>query len=150
MVMGMTLNVYAASYIKINKDNLKVGDTFEVEVSFSQIAAWNVHLNATGPVENCLINEADVTEDTLDTDKKFTASCKATGTGTIELKLSGDVTQDSTGKTTTLSDSLSIKVGSGEREPIDTGVEIPIIVISGLLIGGFLTFKFTKKKNAFN
>lgn len=97
-IFALNKNVYAASGNLItSKTSVYVGDTFTVSVNVSQAAAWNIHVKATGPVSGCIINQADATADALDTNKTFTATCKATSTGTISLLLTGDVTSATNG-----------------------------------------------------
>lgn len=97
-IFALNKNVYAASGNLItSKTSVYVGDTFTVSVNVSQAAAWNIHVKSTGPVSGCIINQADATADALDTNKTFTATCKATSTGTISLLLTGDVTSATNG-----------------------------------------------------
>jgi hypothetical protein len=104
-------NSFAASgNIYVSKSSVYVGDTFSVSVSITSSAAWNIHVTASGPVSGCTINAADATADAKDTNKTFTSSCKATGTGTITLSLSGDVTSASNGNAVYLSGSRTVTV----------------------------------------
>lgn len=97
-IFALNKNVYAASgNLTTSKTSVYVGDTFTVSVNVSQAAAWNIHVKATGPVSGCFINQADATADALDTNKTFSATCKATSTGTISLLLTGDVTSATNG-----------------------------------------------------
>jgi len=80
-----------------------------VSVSISGAAAWNVHVNPSGPVEGCVINQADATPDANNANKSFSASCKASNTGTISLTLTGDITS-AAGENVNLSGSRTVTV----------------------------------------
>ena len=94
----------------VSSENINVGNQFTVTVKINSAAAWNIHVTSTGPVENCVINQADSTSDALDTDKIFKAECKATNTGTINIFLSGDITSASDGIPIILSQNKTINV----------------------------------------
>ena len=105
------INVYAVSgSLSVSSSNVYAGDSFTVSVNINSAAAWNVHVSASGPVNNCEINEADVTEDAEDTSKTFSTICTATGEGTIVITLSGDVTSASDGVANPISNSKNITV----------------------------------------
>ena len=111
---------YAASgSLSVSSGSVNVGDSFTASVNVSGAAAWVVKVNATGPVTNCSINQADATADANDTNKTFTANCVATGEGTITLTLSGDVTSASDGNAVPISGSRSVTVTKKE-EPTPT------------------------------
>ena len=99
LLIGLFLintKVYAASAsLSVSTSNVKVGESFTITVNASSVAAWNIHVNASGPVSNCSINQADATSDALDTNKTFSTTCSAMGEGTISISLSGDVTSAS-------------------------------------------------------
>jgi len=105
------LNVLAASgSLSVSSGSVYVGDSFTVTVNVKSSAAWNVHVTSSGPVRGCSINQADATADALDTNKTFTTTCKATGEGTIIIRLSGDVTSASNGNAVNISGSKSVTV----------------------------------------
>ena len=113
LLIGLFLintKVYAASAsLSVSTSNVKVGESFTITVNASSVAAWNIHVNASGPVSNCSINQADATSDALDTNKSFSTTCSAMGEGTISISLSGDVTSASDpDNAVTISDSTSI------------------------------------------
>ena len=85
------LPVHAAASLGVNTSSVTVGGSFTVSVNVFA-AAWNVHVSASGPVSGCSINQADTSADAMNTSKTFTANCTATGAGTINISLSGDVT----------------------------------------------------------
>lgn len=104
-------NVMAASgSLQLSTNSVYVGGTFTVSVNISATAAWNIHVSASGPVSGCTISQADATSDALDTNKTFSAVCTATGTGTINISLSGDVTSAADGNAVELSDTKSVTV----------------------------------------
>ena len=97
----------------------------------------------------CEINEADVSEDAMNTDIKFTATCKATDEGTVQLRLSGD---------TTTEDSVNTEQTGAETITIQKRVGVPdtkmnsttFYVLGGVtiaLIGLGVVFLTLKKKN---
>ena len=104
-------NAFAASgSLSVSSGNVYVGDSFTATVNVSGAAAWNVHMTSSGPVSGCAINQADATADAADTNKSFSATCKATGTGTITLKLTGDVTSAADGNAVNVSGSKTVTV----------------------------------------
>ena len=110
-IFAFILNANAASgYLTTSSTNVYVGDTFTVSVNVSQAAAWNIHVKSTGPVSGCDINQADATADALDTNKTFSATCKATSTGTISLLLTGDVTSATNGIAVNVSGNRTVTV----------------------------------------
>lgn len=110
-IFAFILNANAASgYLTTSSTNVYVGDTFTVSVNVSQAAAWNIHVKSTGPVSGCVINQADATADALDTNKTFSATCKATSTGTISLLLTGDVTSATNGIAVNVSGNRTVTV----------------------------------------
>ena len=126
------LNVYAAASGKllVSSSSVYVDDTFTVTVNINSAASWNVHVSSIGPVSNCVINQANVTDDALDTNKTFTTTCKATGTGTITITLSGDVTSASDGEAVIVSSSKNVVVSS-RPEPIPEINDNPVDNRSG-------------------
>ena len=110
-MFAFNTNVYAASSsISVSSGNVYVGDSFTVSLYVNSSAAWNVHVIASGPVSGCTIHKADASDDALDTNRSFSASCTATGEGTIVIRLSGDVTSASDGNAVPVSGSRSVSV----------------------------------------
>ena len=101
--------VSAAASISTSTSQVYSGSSFSVNASVSGVAAWNVHVSASGPVSGCSINAADSTDDAMDTSKSFSATCTATGTGTITINLSGDTTT-AAGQNTPISGSRTVQV----------------------------------------
>ena len=91
-VFAFTTNVYAAGANISTNSTVYVGDNFTVTANVTAAAAWNIHVNSTGPVSGCSILEADATGNALNANKSFSVTCKATAIGTITITLSGDVT----------------------------------------------------------
>ena len=110
----------ASASLSVNKGSVYVDETFTVTVYVSSAAAWNVNVNASGPVGKCSIKNANVTDDAMDTNKTFQTTCTATGAGTITLSLSGDVTSASNGVAVGISGSKSITV-SNKPDPTPSG-----------------------------
>lgn len=114
-------DVFAASgNLGVSSPNVYVGDSFQVTVNVNGAAAWNVHVSASGPVTGCVINQADATADAMDTNKTFSATCTAAGTGTITINLSGDVTSASDGNAVNISSSRTVNVTSKPVTPNPT------------------------------
>ncbi len=80
--------------IKTSKDNIKKGETVTVTVTLTDTAAWNINIVGSG-ASSCSKREADVTSDASSTTKKISLSCKATSEGTINIKVTGDITSES-------------------------------------------------------
>lgn len=110
-MFAFNTSVYAASSsISVSSGNVYVGDSFTVSLYVTSSAAWNVHVTASGPVSGCTIHQADASADALDTNRSFSATCTATGEGTIVIRLSGDVTSASDGNAVSVSGSRSVSV----------------------------------------
>ena len=101
--------VSAGASLSTSTSSVSVGSSFTATVNLSGVASWNVHVSASGPVSGCTLSAADGTQDTSNTSKSFSTTCKATGTGTIKVTLSGDVTPAS-GKTEYISGSRTVNV----------------------------------------
>lgn len=102
--------VHAGANLSVSTSSVTVGKKFTVYVNMTKAAAWNIHVNATGPVSGCSIHQADATDDALDTSKKFSTTCTATGVGEIKLTLSGDVTSASDGNAVNISGTKIVTV----------------------------------------
>ena len=102
-------SIHAGASLTTNYSTVTKGSSFTTTVSLSGVAAWEVHVSARGPVSNCTINAADSSEDASNTSKKYSATCKTTGTGTIKITLSGNVTTAS-GSTSNISASKTVTV----------------------------------------
>lgn len=103
--------------LSVSTGSVQVGDKFTVSVNLSAVAAWNVHVVASGPVTGCVINQVDATSDALDTNKTFSTECTTTGEGTATISLSGDATSGVSGETITLSSSKSVTIVA-KPEPV--------------------------------
>lgn len=110
-IFAFNINVFAASgNLSVSSGSVYAGDSFKVTVNVNSAAAWNIHVSARGPVSGCSINQADATSDAMDTNKSFSTTCIATGTGTITITLSGDVTSASNGKAVNVSGNRNVIV----------------------------------------
>lgn len=117
-IFAFDINVFAASgNLGVSSTSVYVGDNFTVTVNVDSVAAWNVHVSASGPVSGCIINQADATDDAMDTNKTFSATCTATGEGTITIRLDGDVTSASDGNAVNISGSKSVSVSKRPTPP---------------------------------
>lgn len=109
--MLFEFNVQAASAnLSVSKSSIYVGDSFNAIVKANGVAAWNIHISASGPVSGCKLDQADATADALDTNKTFSVTCKSTGEGIITVTLKGDVTSSNDGKPVKLSSSKEVTV----------------------------------------
>ncbi|MBQ1387584.1 cadherin-like beta sandwich domain-containing protein [Candidatus Saccharibacteria bacterium] len=115
-IVSMNTPVFATTNLYASTTSVHVGDSFTITVRLDGIAAWNVHVSSSGPVSGCTIAQADASEDAMNTSKTFTASCTATGTGTIWINLYGDTTTES-GKNEALAGSISVLAVEKEASP---------------------------------
>lgn len=83
--------VFAGASIYTNKSQVSVGSSFTATMSLKGVASWSVRISATGPVSGCSGVWADTTADGENGSKNYSVSCKATGTGTIKVSISGNV-----------------------------------------------------------
>ena len=110
-IFVFNINVLAASgNLSVSSNSVYVGDSFTVSANISGVAAWNVHVNSSGPVSGCSIDEADTTADASDTNKTFSVTCTAIGEGIITITLSGDITSENDDSATSISGSRSVVV----------------------------------------
>ncbi len=117
-IFAFNITVFAASgSLSTSTGSVYVGDSFTVSVNVNSVAAWNIHVSASGPVSGCSINQADATADAMDTNKTFSATCTATGTGTITINLSGDVSSAVDGVAVNVSGSKTVTVSEKPAPP---------------------------------
>ncbi len=116
--------IAASGSLSVSSGSVYVGDSFTATVNVNSAAAWNVHVTSTGPVSGCAIHQADATADAEDANRTFTASCKATGKGTITLTLSGDVTSAATGNAANVSGTRTVTV-TEKPAPTPTPTQTP-------------------------
>ena len=137
------IKVNAKANITSSSTNVYVGDTFTVNVNMSSAAAWSLHTTATGPVSGCSINQADASSDANDISKTFSASCTATGVGTIVVTLGGDTTSASDGNAVGVSGSVTINVK--ERPPVQVRPKNTDATLKGIeLSSGSIEFSNDK------
>ena len=174
IIASITFGVHAETkgVLTVDKSDVKIGETFTVRVNVTDAASWNVHVVVDGAIDescvqrkitvddegtekNAIINEANVTEDTKNTDNVFEAVCKATAEGEITLTLFGDITSED-GESIDLSGTKSVLVGEGTigpDEPVepenpnneenpDTGafLDITLIIVGGCAVIGLMTY----------
>lgn len=99
----------AGASLSTSASSVTSGSSFSVSVNLSGVAAWEVHVSATGPVSGCSINAADSTEDASNGSKSYSATCKTVGTGNVTVSLSGNATTAS-GSRSNLSGSKTVAV----------------------------------------
>ena len=108
MFFGLTFKAEAAASLSA-PSSVTNGSSFTVSVNLSGVASWEVHVSASGPVSGCVINAADATENANNGSKRYSATCKATGTGSIKINLSGNTTTAS-GSKANISSSRTVSV----------------------------------------
>ena len=69
----LTLKADAAASLSA-PSSVTNGSSFTVTANVSGVAAWEVHVKATGPVSGCVINVADSDAIANNTSKKFSAT----------------------------------------------------------------------------
>lgn len=90
MLIGVNTVNAANAVIKVNKTSVTVGDSFTASVIVTDAASWKISVTTTGPVSSdCAskLTEADVSSNGMNTNRTISATCKATGTGTITFTL---------------------------------------------------------------
>lgn len=121
ILLFLNVDVYAASAnLSVSSNSVNDGDTFSITVNLRDVAAWNVKVSATGPVSGCSISEADVTSNAANTNKTFTSSCKATGTGDINVVMSGDISSSDL-TTFDIFDSKTVSASRNKEDFAPTG-----------------------------
>ena len=100
-------NVNAAN-ITSSAQTVYPGQSFNVSVSLFA-ASWNVHTSTSGPVSGCIMNDANASDTAMNVNKVVSATCTATGVGTITVSLYGDYTTED-GNNIGLSGSTTIQV----------------------------------------
>lgn len=118
MLLNKSTSNAATAGISANNKDVKVGDSVNVNVSVNAIT-WNLKVNGSGISDTIVGGNMDELANKT-TNKSYKLNTSTPGTYTINL--SGDVTDASDGKTSTISDSVTIKVsekstsnGSGEN-----------------------------------
>ena len=85
-----------SAYLSTSKKNVYVGETFTVSANIRDAAAWSLLIDTTGPVSGCKLNDLERVDDSgnnSNINKTLKTTCKATGTGTITIRLTGDITK---------------------------------------------------------
>lgn len=116
--------VLAASGVSISApSSVESGNNVTIKVTISNVAAWNIKITASGATDGVTKSYADATEDALNTTKTFSITCNSKGTGSINIKVSGDVTTQD-GKNTDISSSKTISV-TAKTTPVPTPTPAP-------------------------
>lgn len=108
MFFTLTIKVDAASSLSA-PSSVYSGSSFTIKANVSGVAAWEVHVSASGPVSGCVINAADSDANANNTSKSFSATCRATGTGTIRITMNGNTTT-AAGVTSQISGARTVNV----------------------------------------
>ena len=67
LLMGVLQVNAAITMTTTNSGYVSKGDTFNVKVSITDVASWNIHVTPSGPVTGCAINQADTSADASNT-----------------------------------------------------------------------------------
>ena len=123
LLLLLSSKAYAVSAsLSVSSSEIEKGDSVTVTVTASSVAAWDVHVSASGPVSGDGISDADVTADGKNTSKSFSTTYTATDAGTIIISLTGDVT-DEDGNNADIGDTKTITVK--EPAPVEPEPEVP-------------------------
>lgn len=116
--------VLAAGGVSISApSSVESGNNVTIKVTISNVAAWNIKITASGATDGVTKSYADATEDALNTTKTFSITCNSKGTGSINIKVSGDVTTQD-GKNTDISSLKTISV-TAKTTPVPTPTPAP-------------------------
>ena len=97
---------------------VETDSTVTINVTISNVAAWNITITASGATDGCIKRFADATEDALNTTKTFSISFKSKGTGSINVVVNGDVTsQDGKNKNVSASKRIVVTTKQTETKP---------------------------------
>ncbi len=111
-ILVLNMKIFAASgNLSVSSTSVNVGESFTISVKLRDVAAWEVHTNATGPVTGCVIEEIYDSGTGYNVNEKVvTANCKATDVGTITITLSGNITSEEADNYVTLSGTKTVTV----------------------------------------
>ena len=89
------LNVYAATNnLTVSSSTIKENSNYSITATVNEVTAWNVHVNANGETETCHLDKVGYSDDLSAVNRSFSVTCKAKKTGTINVVLSGDITDN--------------------------------------------------------
>ena len=114
ILISLTNSVQAASAsISADKTQVNVGESVTLKVTINA-AAWNLKVSGTGVATT---GYADNTDDATNKTTTKTLSLDTKTAGTKVIKLSGDVTDGNTDKTTNVSGEVTVVVNEKKEEP---------------------------------
>ena len=119
LMLIFSQNSLAANGATINAPStVETDSTVTINVTISNVAAWNITITASGATDGCIKRFADATEDALNTTKTFSISFKSKGTGSIDVVVNGDVTsQDGKNKNVSASKRIAVTTKQTETKP---------------------------------
>lgn len=119
LMLIFSQNSLAANGTTINAPStVETDSTVTINVTISNVAAWNITITASGATDGCIKRFADATEDALNTTKTFSISFKSKGTGSIDVVVNGDVTsQDGKNKNVSASKRITVTTKQTETKP---------------------------------
>ena len=92
LLFMFAIDVKAASAtLSVDINDVNVGDNLKINVSITDAATWNIHVNVDG-IDDCSFSFVDVTNDAKNTNTTLNKKCKIEKSGTIKIALSGDIT----------------------------------------------------------
>ena len=103
------VNAAPSASISVNKSRVENGSSVSATVTVKSTAAWNIRIASSGATSGCTQRFADATSNGQNTTKSFTVTCKATSLGTINVTMTGDIT-DASGNNTSVSGSRNVSV----------------------------------------
>ena len=76
LLFMFAIDVKAASAtLSVDKNDVNVGDNLKINVSITDAAAWNIHVNVDG-IDDCSFSFVDVTNDAKNTNTTLNKKCK--------------------------------------------------------------------------
>ena len=130
--------------ISTSANSIEKGKSVTATVTLTDTAAWNIKINGSGAA-TCSQKQADVTSNGKSTTKKFTLSCTSTQEGTINFKVTGDITSGS-GQTKDISLTKDVSV----TKPKSSDNNLSDLKVDGATVSGFSSSKtsYTLKDNS--
>ena len=115
-MVGMTVAKAAPTYsFYTSSSSIEVGSSVTATLQVNNVASWNVKISSSGSTSGCTSSFADATPNATNTTKYLTVRCRATSTGAIGFKVTGDVTSQD-GSTQTVSASKTVNVTAAREK----------------------------------
>ena len=115
-MIGTTVVKAAPTYsFYTSSSSIEVGSSVNATLKINNVASWNVKISSSGSTSGCTTSFADATSSASNTTKYLTVTCRATSTGAIGFKVTGDVTSQD-GSTQTVNASKTVTVTSAREK----------------------------------